>query len=173
MNLYEAKAIESGPRGKMIIGERSVDCALGKGGTIAANDKREGDHKSPIGTYPIRKVYWREDRGPKPISPFETIALGPNFGWCDAADDANYNKFVTHPYPKSAEKLWRDDELYDIIVVLGHNDDPVVASMGSAIFLHCAKSDYSPTEGCVALYNCDLRELLQNATSDCAIRISD
>ncbi|HEY5346811.1 MAG TPA: hypothetical protein VIJ72_01360, partial [Rhizomicrobium sp.] len=72
-------------------------------------------------------------------------------GWCDAPGDPSYNRPVRLPYPASAEQLWREDHVYDIIVVLGFNDDPVIAGKGSAIFLHLAKPDYAPTAGCVAL----------------------
>jgi L,D-peptidoglycan transpeptidase YkuD (ErfK/YbiS/YcfS/YnhG family) len=83
--------------------------------------------------------------------------------WCDAPDDPAYNRPVTLPYPASAERLWRDDGVYDLIVVLGHNDDPVIAGAGSAIFLHLARPDYAPTQGCVALAAGDLEALLRVA----------
>ncbi|WP_211488879.1 L,D-transpeptidase family protein, partial [Escherichia coli] len=74
--------------------------------------------------------------------------------WCDAPDDPNYNRPVKHPYRASAEKMWREDHLYDLVVILGQNDDPVVPGAGSAIFFHLAKeleTGFRPTEGCVAL----------------------
>jgi L,D-peptidoglycan transpeptidase YkuD (ErfK/YbiS/YcfS/YnhG family) len=172
MTIFEATPIGGGPQGKIAIDGQLVDCVFGKNGVISAADKREGDGKSPIGIWPIRKVYWRADRGGEPISCFTTIALEPNFGWCDTPTDVNYNRFVTHPYPVSAERLWREDVLYDIIVELGHNDSPPVPYMGSAIFLHCAKPNYPPTEGCVAIEISDLRKLLKLANTDSAIKIS-
>lgn len=164
MTDFEAISINQGPRGTLMLNGRKIDCFFGKGGVTPEKDKREGDSKSPLGAYPIRKVYWRADKGPKPQSPFETIAIEENFGWCDEVKDENYNKFVLHPYPASAEKLWRDDDLYDIIVVLGHNDNPVVKGMGSAIFLHCTKENYAGSLGCLAISNADLRELLDHST---------
>lgn len=158
-------------KGEIKIDGKWIKCALGKNGTIDASLKREGDGKTPIGKWPIRKVYYRADKIEKPVSPFETIAIEENFGWCDAAGDVNYNKFVTHPYPVSAEHLWRKDELYDICVVLGHNDNPIVDKMGSAIFLHIAHENYKPTEGCVAIKIEDLRKLLSIATTNSAIEI--
>lgn len=149
--------------GWLTYGQTKVRCSIGKGGARPAAEKREGDGASPLGVWPIRAVLWREDRGPKPESGFPATPIQMQDGWCDAADDPNYNLFVTHPYPASAEHLWRDDELYNIIVVLGHNDDPVVPGMGSAIFMHCASEDYGPTAGCVALAEPDLRELLKHA----------
>ncbi|MEK7661419.1 MAG: L,D-transpeptidase family protein [Pseudomonadota bacterium] len=171
MIIFEATPGADERKGTMAIDGHSVPCAFGKNGVIAAADKREGDGKSPAGTWPIRNVYWRADRGGRPITCFNTIAIEPNFGWCDTPTDSNYNRFVTHPYPVSAEHLWRDDELYDIIVELGHNDSPPVPFMGSAIFLHCAKPDCPPTEGCVALNISDLRRLLKIATPGSALRI--
>jgi L,D-peptidoglycan transpeptidase YkuD (ErfK/YbiS/YcfS/YnhG family) len=95
---------------------------------------------------------------------FEARALTPNDGWCDAAADANYNRPVQLPYAASAEKLWRADNIYDVIVVLGYNDAPVVPGKGSAIFLHIARPNYSPTLGCVALARENLIEFLRRAT---------
>jgi L,D-peptidoglycan transpeptidase YkuD (ErfK/YbiS/YcfS/YnhG family) len=137
-----------------------VRCALGRSGVRAAADKREGDGASPIGLWPIRYVLWRPDRGQAPPTAFPINPIQRNDGWSDTPDDPNYNRPVKHPYPVSAEKLWREDSLYDIIVVLGHNDNPVIVGMGSAIFLHCARADYKPTEGCVALAKADLVTLL-------------
>lgn len=126
-------------------------CVLGKGGVSPAARKREGDGASPLGVWPLRRVLYRADRIPAPHTALPIAALAPDDGWCDAADDPNYNRPVKHPYPASAEKLWRDDHVYDVIVILGHNDDPVVAGAGSAIFWHLAQPDWRPTEGCVAV----------------------
>ena len=84
-------------------------------------------------------------------------------GWCDDPGDAAYNRPVALPYKARAERLWREDGLYDLVVLLGYNDDPVVPGKGSAIFLHIARDDYGPTEGCVALSRADLLEVLKTA----------
>ncbi len=86
-------------------------------------------------------------------------------GWCDAPDDPSYNRAVTLPYPASTERMARDDRLYDIVVVLGYNDDPVQPGRGSAIFLHVAPEDGGPTAGCIALASRDLREVLKRVDS--------
>ena len=140
-----------------------VRCALGKSGVVAAADKREGDLASPAGTWPIRRLLYRPDKGPAPATALPIAAIAPEDGWCDAPDDAAYNRPVRLPYPASAERMWRDDGLYDLVVVLGHNDDPPVPGLGSAIFLHLARPDYGPTEGCVALARADLEALLAAA----------
>lgn len=85
-------------------------------------------------------------------------------GWCDTPSDRNYNRFVSLPYPKSAERLWREDAVYDIIIVLGYNDVPRIRNRGSAIFIHLARPGFLPTEGCVALRGGDLLRVLQAAT---------
>jgi L,D-peptidoglycan transpeptidase YkuD (ErfK/YbiS/YcfS/YnhG family) len=132
-------------------------CAIGPHGM---GQKKEGDGKTPIGVFPLRQVFWRADRTEKPKTILPARALGPEDGWCDAPGDANYNKLVKHPYPVSAEHLWLDSHVYDIIVVVGFNDDPVVQGAGSAIFLHLARDGYTPTAGCVALTDHDLRAAL-------------
>jgi L,D-peptidoglycan transpeptidase YkuD (ErfK/YbiS/YcfS/YnhG family) len=111
----------------------------------------EGDGITPIGAFPVREVFYRADRIPKPDTRLSLRAIEKTDGWCDAPDDPNYNRPVKLPYPASAEQMWREDHLYDLVVVLGYNDDPVVPGKGSAIFLHLARPDYSHTQGCVAL----------------------
>jgi L,D-peptidoglycan transpeptidase YkuD (ErfK/YbiS/YcfS/YnhG family) len=168
---FTTKSLNGSNRGQIEICGKWFDCALGKNGTIAALEKREGDGKTPIGDWVIREVYYRADRVFEPNCVFKKTIIQEDFGWCDAIGDINYNKFVKHPYPNSAEKMWREDCLYDICVILGHNDSPIVNNMGSAIFLHCAKPDYSPTEGCVALHIEDLRKLLEDAQINSSIEI--
>ena len=137
---------------------RSFRCAVGRGGVSSA--KREGDGATPIGTWPLRQVLYRPDRGMRPVTALQTAPLKPVDGWCDAPSDPNYNRMVRHPYPASAEHLWRRDSIYDLIVVVGYNDAPVVPGKGSAIFLHIARPDYSPTAGCVAFSRRDLVTIL-------------
>jgi L,D-peptidoglycan transpeptidase YkuD (ErfK/YbiS/YcfS/YnhG family) len=137
---------------------RSFRCAVGRGGVSSA--KREGDGATPIGTWPLRQVLYRRDRGMRPVTTLQTSALRPADGWCDAPSDPNYNRMVRHPYPASAEHLWRRDSIYDLIVVVGYNDAPVIPGKGSAIFLHLARPDYSPTAGCVAFSRRDLVTIL-------------
>lgn len=130
---------------------KTVACAIGSSGVIAAPDKREGDGKSPIGAWPVRRGYWRPGRLERPDSALILDPIEADDGWCDAPRDPAYNRPVRLPYPASCEEMARADGLYDIVVVLGHNDDPPVPGRGSAIFLHCAKPGYPPTRGCVAL----------------------
>jgi L,D-peptidoglycan transpeptidase YkuD (ErfK/YbiS/YcfS/YnhG family) len=135
-------------------------CAIGPAGVVAADAKREGDGASPAGGWPMRRVFYRADRRAAPQTGLEVVALSPDDGWCDAPGDPAYNRLVKLPYPASCEALWREDGVYDLVVELGYNDDPVVDGAGSAIFLHLARPDFSPTQGCVALAAADLEALL-------------
>lgn len=153
------------PDGRFVYGPdesalKTVRCALGKTGVIAAADKREGDRKSPLGAWPVRRACWRADRLERPQTALVLDAIASDDGWCDAPGDPAYNRPVRLPYPASCEALAREDELYDIVVVLGHNDDPPEPGLGSAIFLHCARPDFPPTQGCVALARGDLLDVL-------------
>ncbi len=138
---------------------RVARCALGRGGARA--DKREGDGATPIGCFPLRRVLYRADRIARPESGLPVKSIYPHLGWCDDPGDASYNRPVCVPYAARHERLWRDDALYDLLAVIGYNDDPVEPSRGSAIFLHVARPDFAPTEGCIALRLADLSELLQ------------
>ncbi len=132
--------------------------ALGRGGVRA--DKQEGDGATPAALLPLRRVFYRADRVAKPRTPLPVEPLARSDGWCDDASHRAYNTRVTLPFEARHETLWRDDLLYDVCVVLGWNDSPVVRGRGSAIFLHLARPDHAPTEGCVALALPDLLAVL-------------
>ena len=141
-----------------------VRVALGRGGVRA--NKREGDGATPSGLLTVRRVLYRADRLAAAdrgllagtLLPGAPIALCD--GWCDDPEHADYNTLVTLPHAARHERLWREDDLYDIVGVLGWNDDPVVRGRGSAIFLHLAASGFTPTEGCLAVARGDLLALL-------------
>ena len=144
--------------GRFLIGGQVFRAALGKGGVRA--DKREGDGATPRGLLALRRVFYRADRVAIPACAVRREALAPDDGWCDDAADRAYNRKVRLPHGGGHEELWRSDGLYDLIGVLGWNDDPVERGRGSAIFLHVARPDHAPTEGCVALTLADLRTVL-------------
>jgi L,D-peptidoglycan transpeptidase YkuD (ErfK/YbiS/YcfS/YnhG family) len=146
-------------------GDRIWRAAVGRGGI--AVKQAEGDGISPVGCWPIRRVLWRADKlGSAPVTVFPTARIAPDDGWCDAPDHPDYNRPVKRPFAASHEEIWRADDLYDIVVVLGQNDDPVVPGAGSAIFLHLAREGYTPTAGCAALSRADLLEFLALAGPD-------
>ena len=127
----------------------SAAAAVGRAGVRA--DKHEGDGATPAGTYPLVSILYRPDRIAAPQSRLPVKPLAPSDGWIDDPADANYNRPVSLPYPASAEQMWREDDLYDALVVTGYNMEPVVPGAGSAIFLHIATPDFAPTAGCVAV----------------------
>jgi len=157
------------PSGYLQLGPVRYRCALGRGGV--SHDKREGDGATPIGTFALRRLFFRADRITRPRCALTTDVLRENDGWCDDQARPEYNQFVTLPFDGGHEKLWRDDALYDIVCVIGYNDAPVVSGLGSAIFLHVAAADYAPTEGCVALALDDLVRVLVACDADNTITI--
>lgn len=141
------------------MGGRSFPCAIGRSGISAS--KREGDGATPTGEFALRRVLYRADRIPRPDTALEVTPIGPRDGWCDAPGHRGYNCQVRLPIGASAERLCRADPVYDIIVVLGYNDAPVIGGRGSAIFMHIAKSNFAPTAGCIALRCKDLLTILR------------
>jgi len=152
-------------------GARALRAALGRAGV--GREKREGDGKTPVGSFPMRELLYRADRLARPKTALPTRALAPEDGWCDAPEDPRYNRLVRLPYAASHERLWRADALYDLIVPLGYNDDPVQPGLGSAIFLHVAAPEWTPTAGCVALARDDLLALLAEADPGSRVIVSD
>jgi L,D-peptidoglycan transpeptidase YkuD (ErfK/YbiS/YcfS/YnhG family) len=159
--------------GRFDLAGRTTRCVLGRCGVIAAADKREGDGATPLGIWPIRRGLFRADRRAAPASPLPFSPIAPEDGWCDGPEDAAYNRPVKLPYPASTEALWREDGVYDLIGILAHNDDPPAPFLGSAIFLHLARPDFSPTEGCVALADADLEALFALAGPGSAIAVRE
>lgn len=157
--------------GWLDIAGRRVRCALGKFGVKPAAEKREGDLASPAGLWPIRRVLYRPDKGGPPRTRLPAEALAPDDGWSDDVADPDYNRPVKLPHAGSHERMWRDDGLYDLVVVLGHNDEPPAPGLGSAIFLHLAREGFAPTEGCVAVTRADMETLLALAQPGDAVEI--
>lgn len=136
-----------------------IPCAIGRGGACSADAKREGDGCTPTGIWPLRAVLFRPGRVTLPTLALPWRWTRASDGWSDGPADPAYNRPVRLPRPYSAENLQRTDALYDIIVVLGHNDAPPVPGAGSAIFFHLW-TDAQPTEGCVAIAREDMLRLL-------------
>lgn len=140
------------------IGGHRWRCVVGAGGL--REDKVEGDGATPVGEFPLRRIYFRNDRLVLPKVALPARPISKHDGWCDDPRAPAYNRLVRVPNDWSHERMWREDGLYDLIVVVGYNDDPPEGEWGSAIFLHIARDDMSPTRGCVAFARDDLLELV-------------
>jgi L,D-peptidoglycan transpeptidase YkuD (ErfK/YbiS/YcfS/YnhG family) len=145
-------------------GGRDYPASVGWGGRRV--NKREGDGATPVALLALRQVLYRADRLAQPATLVPVWALEPDDGWCDDPASATYNRPVRLPVATSAEALWRDDHLYDIIGVLGWNDAPVQPNLGSAIFLHLRRPDGGPTDGCIALEHDDLLAVLAGGLTE-------
>jgi L,D-peptidoglycan transpeptidase YkuD (ErfK/YbiS/YcfS/YnhG family) len=136
----------------------SARAAIGRAGVTA--NKKEGDGATPAGKFALVSALYRADRVAPPRTRLRLWALAPDDGWVDDPADANYNRLVSLPYPAHAEALWLPEAVYDVIIVVGYNLQPVVPGAGSAIFLHVARPDFSPTAGCIAIEKTVLLELM-------------
>ena len=145
-------------------------CALGKAGI--GEKKREGDNVTPTGTFKIVKIYYRSDRVKKISSKLRLIEITKNMGWCDDPNSKNYNKLINLPSKYSHEKLFKKNNIYNVIVVLNYNMKPIIKNKGSAIFIHIAKNNYQPTQGCIALKKNDLLKLLSKIGRNIKIKIN-
>ena len=145
-------------------------CSLGKAGI--SKKIVEGDNITPKGIYKIVKIYYREDRIKNIISKIKLIKIKNNMGWCDDPSSKKYNQLIKLPNKYRHEKLYRNDELYDIILVLDYNMNPIVKGKGSAIFLHLSKNLKNKTSGCVALRKKDMLELLKKIKKNTKIVIN-
>jgi L,D-peptidoglycan transpeptidase YkuD (ErfK/YbiS/YcfS/YnhG family) len=146
-------------------------CALGKTGI--KKNKLEGDKSTPFGTFNILKVYYRDDKIKKIKTNLKKIKIKKNMGWCDDSTSRFYNKQIKLPNKSKHEKLFRNDNLYNVILVLDYNISPTIKNKGSAIFLHVAKNNFAPTNGCVALKQNDLLFLLSLINKNTKIKISN
>ncbi len=143
---------------------RRFRCALGRGGIVL--DKREGDGGTPVGSFPLRRLFVRADKGATPKAPVPVTITTRDDGWCDAPTHPDYNRPVTLPFAASHEKMWLESDVYDLVLVIGHNDDPPVPYKGSAVFVHLAQPGYTPTEGCIAFARGDLEAILAAQSPD-------
>lgn len=148
--------------------DQILKAAIGRNGLIAAEDKIEGDFKTPKGHYRVTHGYYRPDKldCPKSIIPF--TAIHSSFGWCDEPSHALYNQKIKKPFDASHEDLWRDDGVYDLILVTDHNTNPIAPGKGSAVFIHVARENFEPTAGCLALRKQDLLMIVESCETGLA-----
>ena len=132
-------------------------CAIGRDGLT--KNKIEGDHKTPIGEFKFKKVFYRADKLGKMVFNLPSQVIDKDCGWCDDPEHKQYNQLIKFPFSASAEKLHRDDDLYDLLFVINYNTDPIIPGNGSAIFLHISKPNFGGTEGCIAIEKKNIIEL--------------
>jgi len=145
-------------------------CSLGKGGI--KKKIKEGDNITPKGIFKITKIYYRSDKVKKIFTRIKTIIIKKNMGWCDDPRSILYNKQIKLPTKFSHEKLYRNDNVYDLVLVLNYNTKPIIKNKGSAIFVHVAKNSYKKTKGCIALKKQDLIQLAKNIKKNTRIEIN-
>ena len=145
-------------------------CALGKAGI--KRKKIEGDNITPIGTFRINNIYYRRDHIKKIFSKFKLIEIKKNMGWCDDPKSKQYNQLIRLPNKYKHEKLYRKDNIYDLILVLNYNTRPILKNKGSAIFIHVAKKNYKKTAGCIALKKKHLIRLVEKINKKTKININ-
>ena len=135
--------------GYIIFGVHVLKCAIGKNGITQF--KKEGDQATPAGKFKIKKILYRPDRIDSLKTQLPIQKINPNVGWCDDPKDKAYNREISLPYKASHEVLWRKDNIYDLVLITNYNCNPVKSKKGSAIFIHIAKNNFKPTNGCIAL----------------------
>ena len=144
-------------------------CVVGKRGI--GNKRKEGDLITPMGRYKIKFILYRKDRIKKIQSKIKKISISKNMGWCDDPKSKNYNKLIKLPSEYNYEKLYKKENIYDIILVLNYNMKPVIKNKGSAIFIHVAKRNFKKTEGCIALSKSSLLKFLGLLKKNTVVRI--
>ena len=154
--------------GRLQAGPLTIPCAIGRNGVTRF--KREGDGKTPAGTFAVIGGYWRGDRLRLPGVALPLRPIKAHMGWCDDPGDANYNRPIRLPSRARHEELLRTDRLYDLVLVLDHNQRPRVRGLGSAIFFHLRNGD-DPTAGCVAISRADMLRLLPRLSRNCVMII--
>lgn len=158
------------PEGVARFSIHEFDIRCGKGGAIDKDKKREGDMKTPLGSYRLKRVFYRADKIERPSTTLPLQEITPDMGWCDDPVDPAYNTLIRKPYEASHEDMFRDDDIYDLVVEISHNDPPV-PGLGSAVFLHLMRPEKTGTAGCIAFTHENLRFLLDNVTKDTMIDI--
>ena len=147
-----------------------VKCALGKMGI--GRKRKEGDQITPKGRYNIKFLLYRKDRIKKIKTKLKRIAIKKNMGWCDDPSSKDYNKLIRLPVSYSHEKLYKNDNTYDIILVLSYNMQPIKKNRGSAIFIHVAKKYYKKTLGCIAISKVSLLKIIKKLNKKSIVEIS-
>tara|TARA_Y100000591_G_scaffold293915_1_gene282174 strand:+ start:1626 stop:2120 length:495 start_codon:yes stop_codon:yes gene_type:complete len=144
-------------------------CCIGKKGSTI--NKKEGDKKTPKGTFEIENLYFRKDRIKKPFTSLKCIEIKKNMGWCDDIKFKNhYNKLIKINKNIKHEKLTRKDHKYDLLIPIKYNFKKAITNKGSCIFIHLTKN-FKPTAGCIALREKDFLIMLKIIRKNSKIKI--
>ena len=154
---------------KLIYNNYRIKCAIGKRGI--RKKKKEGDFITPIGLHKINYILYRKDRIKKLDTILKKLPIKKNMGWCDDSKSKKYNKLIRTPFTYSYEKLFKKENIYDVILVLNYNMNPIKKNKGSAIFIHIAKKGYKSTKGCVAIKKNELIKLLKDIKKNTKVKI--
>ena len=146
-----------------------LKCALGKRGI--GYKKKEGDLITPIGKYKIKYILYRKDRIKKIYTKIRTIVIKKKMAWCNDPESKDYNKLIKIPSDFTFEKLYKKENIYDIVLVLDYNMNPIIKNKGSAIFIHVAKKNFKKTEGCIALRKIHLLKIIKLLESNTKVKI--
>ena len=136
-----------------------VKCAIGKKGI--GRKQKEGDQITPRGIFRVKDILYRKDKINYLRSVIKKTQIKKNMGWCDDPKSKDYNKLIKYPFNYKSEKLYRSNNIYDIILVLDFNMHPIKKNKGSAIFIHISNNKYSPTQGCIAIKKKELLKLIK------------
>ena len=154
----------------LLFDEFTFKCSIGKNGL--AKNKIEGDKKTPIGTFTLGNLLYRNDRNSKPLTNLKCIPIEKNMGWCDDVKSKKYyNKLINVRKNLRHEKLYRKDYKYDFLVPINYNTKNIRIGAGSAIFIHLTKK-YNPTAGCIGLQKKDFLILLKLINKNTKIKIT-
>ena len=153
----------------LICDDFQFKCSIGKNGL--KKNKSEGDNCTPIGIFSLGPVYFRSDKIEKPDTKLKTFIINKQMGWCDDPNNTQYNKKIILNKKIKAEKLYRKDKIYDIILLINYNTRRIVKNKGSAIFIHVT-NNYRPTRGCITLSLNDIEILLKIIKKNSKIKIS-
>jgi L,D-peptidoglycan transpeptidase YkuD (ErfK/YbiS/YcfS/YnhG family) len=156
---------------RAFLGNKIFSCTIGR--NHFKQHKVEGDGATPLGTFPMRMVWYRSDRIQLPKTVLPVRAMTQMDGWCDDTNHPWYNKAIRLPFCASHEVLWRDDGVYDIVIVVGYNDAPVIPNKGSAIFMHLQHQDNRATVGCAAFIKEDLLYILDHVSPCGMVRFEE
>jgi L,D-peptidoglycan transpeptidase YkuD (ErfK/YbiS/YcfS/YnhG family) len=151
------------------IDEFEFRCCIGKKGL--SKNKKEGDKKTPKGTFEIENLYFRKDRKKKPLTSLKCVEIKKDMGWCDDTRSPNrYNKLFKIVKKIKHEKLTRNDHKYDFLIPIKYNFKKPIPGKGSCIFIHLTKN-YKPTAGCIALKEKDFLIMLKLIKKKSKIKI--